>query len=132
VAWPDDAVLVGVDGDPDPVPQAQLGEDADDVALDGGLAEEEAAGDLGVGQALTDSPCFSMMLLSSHVLPDPTSLPDRRRRLAAQGKGPSSAVDTALHRALGAERPSAGGAPSAHAVCPHLAASGGPGGGTRA
>jgi hypothetical protein len=56
VAWPDDAVLVGVDGDPDPVPQAQLGEDADDVALDGGLAEEEAAGDLGVGQALSDEP----------------------------------------------------------------------------
>jgi len=33
---PDDAVFVCVDGDLHPVPQAELGEDADDVSLDGG------------------------------------------------------------------------------------------------
>src|SRR5258707_10033622 len=51
-AWPDDGVLVGVDGDLHPVPQAELGEDADDVALDGGLAEVEPGGNLCVRQAL--------------------------------------------------------------------------------
>jgi hypothetical protein len=70
----------------------------------------------------------SLMLLSIHVLPDPAeSLSDRRRRLAAQGEGPSSAVDIAVHRALGTENPGKRGAPPAHAVCPHLVASGGPG-----
>jgi hypothetical protein len=34
VAGPDDAVLVGVDGDVHPVAQAQPGKDAGDVALD--------------------------------------------------------------------------------------------------
>jgi len=36
-----------VDGDLHPVPQAKLGEDADDVALDGGLAEVEPGGEHG-------------------------------------------------------------------------------------
>jgi hypothetical protein len=53
VTWPEDAVFVGVDGDLHPVPQAELGEDADDVALDGGFAEVEPGRDLGVGQALS-------------------------------------------------------------------------------
>jgi hypothetical protein len=44
-------MLVGVDGDLHPVPQAELGEDAGDVALDGGLAEVEPGGELGVRQA---------------------------------------------------------------------------------
>jgi hypothetical protein len=52
VAWPDDAVFVGVDSDLHPVPQAELGEDTDDVALDGGLAEVEPGGDFGIRQAL--------------------------------------------------------------------------------
>jgi hypothetical protein len=41
VAWPDDAVFVGVDGDLHPVAQAEFGEDMGDVALDGGFAEVE-------------------------------------------------------------------------------------------
>jgi hypothetical protein len=45
---PDDAMFVGVDGDLDAVAQAEFGEDAGDVALDGGLAELEPGGDLGV------------------------------------------------------------------------------------
>ncbi len=56
MAWPDDAVFVSVDGDLDPVPQAKLGEDAGDVALDGGLAEVEPGGDLRVRQALGHEP----------------------------------------------------------------------------
>jgi hypothetical protein len=56
VAWPDDAVLVGEDGDLHPVAQAEPGEDAGDVALDGGLAEVETSGDLGVRQALRHQP----------------------------------------------------------------------------
>ena len=52
VTGPDDAVFVGVDGDLHPVAQIELGEDAGDVALDGGLAEIEPGGDLGVRQAL--------------------------------------------------------------------------------
>jgi hypothetical protein len=56
VTGPDDAVLVGVDGDLHPVAQIEFGEDAGDVALDGGLAEAEPGGDLGVGQALGDQP----------------------------------------------------------------------------
>ena len=39
VAWLDDAVFVGVDGDLHSVPQAKLGEDADDVALVPGSGE---------------------------------------------------------------------------------------------
>ena len=56
MAWPDDAMFVGVDGNLHPVPQAELGEDAGDVALDGGLAEVEPGGDLGVRQALGHEP----------------------------------------------------------------------------
>jgi hypothetical protein len=56
VTGPDDAVLVGVDGDLHPVAQAEFAEDAGDVALDGGLAEVKAGCDLGVGQALGDQP----------------------------------------------------------------------------
>jgi hypothetical protein len=49
-------VRVGVDSDLDAVAQAGLGEDAGDVALDGGLAEIEPGGDLGVGQPLGHQP----------------------------------------------------------------------------
>jgi hypothetical protein len=42
VAWPDDAVFVGVDGDLHPVAQAESGEDAGDVAFDGCLADKDA------------------------------------------------------------------------------------------
>src|ERR1700744_671035 len=54
-------MFVGVDGDLYPVPQAELGQDARDVALDGGLAEVEPGGDLGVRPALgheADDPEF--------------------------------------------------------------------------
>ena len=49
-------MLVGVDGNLHPVPQGELGEDAGDVALDGGLAQVEGGGDLGVGLALGHEP----------------------------------------------------------------------------
>jgi hypothetical protein len=49
-------VLVGVDGDLHPVPQPELGQDAGDVALDGGFAEVEPGSDLGVRQALGHQP----------------------------------------------------------------------------
>lgn len=49
-------MLVGVDGDPHPVPQPELGEDADDVTLDGDLAEVEPGDDLGVRRALGHQP----------------------------------------------------------------------------
>jgi hypothetical protein len=54
VARPDDALFIGVDGDLDPVPQPELGENAGDVALDGRLAEVERGGDLSVRQTLGD------------------------------------------------------------------------------
>src|SRR5918993_4259137 len=44
-----DAVVVGVDDGRGPVPHGQLGEDGADVRLDGGLADVEGPGDLGVG-----------------------------------------------------------------------------------
>ena len=37
-------MFVGIDGDLHPVTQSKLGEDAGNVALDGGLAEVEPAG----------------------------------------------------------------------------------------
>jgi hypothetical protein len=43
VAGPDDAVLVGVDGDLDAFAQVELGQDASDVGLDGRLAERGRA-----------------------------------------------------------------------------------------
>src|SRR5580704_12138793 len=52
-AWLDDAMFVGVDDNLHPVPQPELGEDAGDVALHGGLAEAEPGGELGVRQALS-------------------------------------------------------------------------------
>src|SRR5260370_1948481 len=56
VTGPYDAVFVGVYGDLHPVAQIELGEDAGDVALDGGLAEVEPGGDLGIRQALGYQP----------------------------------------------------------------------------
>ncbi|NWJ72710.1 DUF2236 domain-containing protein [Pseudonocardia sp. ICBG1122] len=42
-----------------------------------------------------------MMLAAERLLPDPEeSYPDRRRRLAAAGTAPASAVDVAVHRAI--------------------------------
>ena len=41
-------VFVGEDHHLDPVPELQLGQDARDVGLDGGLGGVEALGDLGV------------------------------------------------------------------------------------
>ncbi len=55
-ARPHDALLVGEDRDLHPVAQAQLGQDAGNVALDGGLAEVEPGRDLGVRQPLGDQP----------------------------------------------------------------------------
>src|SRR5580692_1861488 len=52
VAGPDKAVLVRVDHGLDPVPQAELGQDAAHVRLDRGLGHEQLLGELGVGQAL--------------------------------------------------------------------------------
>jgi hypothetical protein len=49
VTGPDDAVLVGIDGDLHPVTQIEFGEDVSDVALYGGLAEIEPRGDLRTG-----------------------------------------------------------------------------------
>ena len=48
VAGGDQATLVGRDDDLRAIPQMQLREDANDVALDGRLAEVQLAGDLGV------------------------------------------------------------------------------------
>ena len=56
MAGPDDAVFVGTDGDLHPVPQPEPGEDADDVTLDGRLAEAEPGDDLGVRRALGHQP----------------------------------------------------------------------------
>jgi hypothetical protein len=65
----------------------------------------------------------TLMLLSTHVLPDPReTLPDKRRRLAVRGKGSRSAVDTAVHRGL--ERPAAAEPAPSTSGCPHLAALG--------
>ena len=64
VAWPDDAVLVGEDGDLGAVTQAESGEDAGDVAFDGCLAEVEAGGDLGVGQPRRDKPDYVALPLA--------------------------------------------------------------------
>src|SRR5215469_10610379 len=50
-AGADQAVLVGVDDGLDPVTQAEFGQDAADVGLDGCLGQEEPLGDLGVGVA---------------------------------------------------------------------------------
>ncbi len=54
VAWADDAVFVGGDGDLDAVAQVEFGEGAGDVAFDGGLAEVEPGGDLCVRESLRD------------------------------------------------------------------------------
>src|SRR5579862_292963 len=56
MAWADDAGLVGVDGDLDAVAQAEPGQDAGDVALDGCLAEVEPGRDLGVRKPGRDKP----------------------------------------------------------------------------
>ena len=70
----------------------------------------------------------TLMLLGTHVLPDPTdSLPDARRRAAASGSSKPSVVDTAVHRRLQAGQ--ATQAPGSVASqgeapvigCPHLA-----------
>jgi hypothetical protein len=48
VAGPNDAIFEGVDSDLDAVSQTKLGEDASNVALDGGLAEVELGSDLSI------------------------------------------------------------------------------------
>jgi hypothetical protein len=45
-AWGDDAGFVGENHDLNSVAKVQLGQDAGDVGLDGGLADDESAGDL--------------------------------------------------------------------------------------
>lgn len=65
----------------------------------------------------------TMMLLDTHVLPDPKeSLPDRRRRLASQGETKPSVVDTAVHRGLGKKHATEADMAPASA-CPHLSMS---------
>ncbi len=50
-AWLDDAGLVGQDDGLDPVAQAELGQQVAHVRFDGGLADDEVGGYLGVGEA---------------------------------------------------------------------------------
>ena len=85
-----------------PVPQMQLGEDAGHVGLDGGLAEEEPLGDLGVGQAAGDQPehfgltvgqlaelgwALAGKLAADELLQEPPG-DGGRERLPAQGRAP--------------------------------------------
>src|ERR1700730_7347274 len=51
VTWLDDAGLVGKDDRPDPVAQAELGEQVAHMRFHGGFAYDEVGGDLGVGEA---------------------------------------------------------------------------------
>jgi hypothetical protein len=53
---PDDAVLVRINGDPHPVTQPELGQDAGNVTLHRRFAEIQSARDLGVRHALGDEP----------------------------------------------------------------------------
>src|SRR5215469_5222570 len=48
--------LVGEDDGLDPVADSELAQQARDVALDGGLADEESTGEFGVGQAAGEQP----------------------------------------------------------------------------
>lgn len=66
----------------------------------------------------------TMMLVTNHVVADGReTYPDRRRRLAAQGRTARSGVDTAVHRSLEKMR-HAGDDPATRTACPHLAALG--------
>lgn len=59
-----------------------------------------------------------LILLTEHVRPDDTeSVPERRRRLVAEGGARSSTVDVAVHRAVNGGT----GASSAAVQCPHAA-----------
>ncbi len=51
-----EARLVGEDDGLGAVVEVELGEDARDVGLDGGVAYDELAGDVGVGHAAGDEP----------------------------------------------------------------------------
>ena len=52
----DEAGFVGEDDGLGAVVEVELGEDACDVGLDGGVADDELAGDVGVGEAARDEP----------------------------------------------------------------------------
>src|SRR5947207_1839239 len=52
----DEAALVGHDNRLRSVVEVEFGEDACDVRFDGGVADDEFAGDVGVGEAARDEP----------------------------------------------------------------------------
>ena len=85
---PDDALLVGVDGDLDAIAQIELGQDAGDVALDGGLAEVEPGGDLGVRQALGHQPHDAELAFAEA----PGGGGGQGRRGRGRGRSPRSAA----------------------------------------
>ena len=79
-------LLVCVHNSLDPDPQPQLGQDAAHMGLGGGVADEELAGDLGVGQAPSDEPQNLDLPLGE------TRLAPRRRDTLAD-RGTSESVD---------------------------------------